>query len=125
MSLDVTLETGGKVLQQCEHCGGTGKISLGRTEVYSANITHNLSPMAREAGIYEALWKPEEHNLRKARDLIEPLRAGYARLLANPEHFKKFDSPNGWGLYVHFLPFVHKYLLACEENPDADVSVSR
>ncbi len=29
-------------------------------EVYSANITHNLGEMADKAGIYYALWRPEE-----------------------------------------------------------------
>ena len=35
-------------------------------EVYSANITHNLGGMADEAGIYEALWRPEEVGIAKA-----------------------------------------------------------
>ena len=30
--------------------------------VYQANITHNLGKMAREAGIYEALW--QSHRLK-------------------------------------------------------------
>ena len=53
-----------------------------------------------------------------------PLRAGLALLKSDPERFKKFDSPNGWGLYVHFVPFVEKYLEACEQNPDSAVEVS-
>ncbi len=34
-------------------------------------------------------------------------------------------SVNGWGTYKNFVPWVAKYLAACEEYPDADVSVSR
>lgn len=30
------------------------------TEVFSANITHNLGEMADKAGIYKACWRPEE-----------------------------------------------------------------
>ena len=41
--------------------------------VYSANITHNLTKMADEAGIYECLWRPEEIGITKAGQLIEPL----------------------------------------------------
>ena len=29
-------------------------------EVFSANITHNLGAMAKEAGIYMHLWRPDE-----------------------------------------------------------------
>jgi hypothetical protein len=95
------------------------------TEVYSANITHNLNSMAKEAGIYQHLWRPEELAISKAGQLIEPLRAGLALLKADPERFKKFNAENGWGLYEHFVPFVDRYLAACIDYPDADVSVSR
>lgn len=95
------------------------------TTVYDANITHNLGKMADEAGIYKHLWRPDEIGITKAEQLIEPLRAGLARLKSNPERFKMFDAINGWGLYIDFVPFVEKYLQACEEYPDAEVSVSR
>ena len=29
-----------------------------KVELFSSNITHNLSKMAEEAGIYTALWHP-------------------------------------------------------------------
>jgi hypothetical protein len=96
-----------------------------RVQVYSANITHNLNTMAGEAGIYKHLWRPEEIGITKARQLIEPLTAGLALLEARPDHFRQFDSPNGWGLYVHFVPFVANYLAACIASPDADVAASR
>ncbi len=95
------------------------------TEVYEANITHNLGAMANEAGIYKHLWRPDEIGITKAAELIEPLRAGLALMKADPPRFEAHDSPNGWGLYKNFVPFVEKYLAACEEFPDADVSVSR
>lgn len=94
-------------------------------EVYWANITHNLSKMADEAGIYEALWRPDEHGMTHAHQLIEPLRAGLAKLKADPEHYETFNAPNGWGMYHHFVPFVEDYLGACEKYPDAKVRVSR
>ena len=93
--------------------------------IYDANITHNLSAMASEAGIYRHLWRPEELGIVKAAQLIEPLRVGLARLKADPERFRKHDAKNGWGRYEDFVPFVERYLAACEENPDADVRVSR
>ena len=94
-------------------------------EVYSANITHNLSKMAEEAGIYRQLWRPDEIGITKARQLIEPLRAGLALMKSDKARFEKFNTPNGWGLYENFVPWVERYLRACEENPEADISVSR
>jgi hypothetical protein len=94
-------------------------------EVYWANITHNLNKMAEKAGIYQHLWRPEELGITTAKQLIEPLTAGLEVLKAKPAYFKKFNSPNGWGMYEHFVPFVEKYLAACIEYPDALVFVSR
>lgn len=93
--------------------------------VYDANITHNLGVMAREAGIYEALWRPEEIGISTAGQLIQLLTDGLAQLKADEPRFSKFNSPNGWGLYRHLVSFVEKYLEACIENPDAIVEVSR
>ena len=95
------------------------------TEVYSANITHNLGKMADEAGIYDVLWRPDENGITTAGQLIEPLRAGLERLKADPGHYQQFNAKNGWGLYEHFVPWLEKYLAACQEHPDALVSVSR
>lgn len=95
------------------------------TEVYSANITHNLGAMAREACIYQHLWRPEDVGATKARHLIDPLERGLALLKSDPERFEKFSAPNGWGTYKHFIPFVERYLEACRKNPGASVSVSR
>lgn len=93
--------------------------------VYEANITHNLNTMAEAAGIYEYLWRPEEVGVTKARQLIEPLTAGLLRLTNDPEKFLAFSPSNGWGTYEGLCVFVSEYLDACEEYPDADVSVSR
>ena len=113
-------------------------------EVYSANITHNLGDMAQEAGIYEALWRPyrlvdgyietdnyddelqfEQKQVIKAFDITNVIEKGLADMKARPDYFKKFDSPNGWGLYQNFIPFIEKYLDALKEYPDAIVSVWR
>ncbi len=94
-------------------------------EVFSANITHNLWRMAKKCGMYEALWRPDETKMLKAKDIIEDLSDGLALLKANEAFFRKFDAPNGWGLYENFVPWVEKYLKACWEHQDADIGVSR
>lgn len=103
-------------------------ISLKRvqeTTVYDTNITHNLGAMATEAGIYHALWRPEEINVVYAREVIPLLKRGLKKMKADPERFKKHNAENGWGLYEHFVPFVEEYLKACQEYPDAVIEVSR
>jgi len=32
----------------------------GSTDYYNGNVTHNLTDMAKEADLYELLWRPEE-----------------------------------------------------------------
>lgn len=94
-------------------------------ELYSSNITHNLGVMAREAGIYQCLWRPEEVGLTLAWQLVEPLTKGVLLLATEKARFEKFNAPNGWGLWEHFLPFCADYLQACKDYPDATVNVSR
>jgi hypothetical protein len=100
-------------------------LKIGKREIYSANITHNLNAMAARAGIYRALWRPEEINAKKAKHITPMLRDGLTSLKEFPAHFKQFDSSNGWGLYIHFVPFVEKYLEACEAHPEATIRISR
>jgi hypothetical protein len=94
-------------------------------EVYSANITHNLNKMADAAGVYKALWRPEEIGVTKAIQLIVPLSQGLAVLLGDRARFEEFNPPNGWGSYDALVTFVKGYLNACVEYPDSEVSVSR
>lgn len=94
-------------------------------EAYSANITHNLSRMADAAGVYEAVWRPESIGITTAAQLIEPLKAGIARLEADPAKFRAFNPSNGWGDYEGLVGWLKRYLAACEASPDATVSVCR
>lgn len=98
----------------------------GEEEVfYSTNITHNLNTMAEHAGIYKALWRPEEIGVTKAAQLIPLLKEGVKDLCARPSYFKQFDASNRWGTWRDFLPFVVEVLEACEQHPDADIRVWR
>ena len=120
MSLDVYLYDS---YHKTYDCGKT-LIQTGEY-VFNANITHNLTKMAKAAGIYYTCWRPEEIGAKRASDIIELLEKGYKRLKENPQHYKKFNSPNGWGMYKHFLPWVKEYLEACKKYPNAEISVSR
>ena len=93
--------------------------------VFTLGITHNLGPMAKEAGIYQCLWEPQALGIGVARDLIVPLAAGLALLEANPPRFEALNPDNGWGTYNNFCDFVREYLAACRMFPDSLVEVSR
>lgn len=95
------------------------------TEVYEANITHNLGRMAEEAGIYMHIWRPEEIGIIKAEELIEPLQKALDDMKARPERYEQFNAPNGWGMYKNFVPWLEKYMAACRAFPDANVRASR
>ena len=104
--------------------------AIRKTEVYWANITHNLGKMASKVkcgkySLYEYLWKPDEIKIKTAKQLIKPLTEGLAELKSKPKKYEKYNSPNSWGMYENFVPFVEKYLEACKENPDAEVYASR
>lgn len=125
MSLDVYLTGKSRQVQcRCVHCGNEHERTE-TEELFSANITHNLGAMAKEAGIYKHCWRPEEIEITKAEQLIKPLRAGLVLMLSDPPRFEKHNAENGWGLYKHFVPWVREYLAACEQYPEANVSVSR
>jgi hypothetical protein len=92
---------------------------------FEANITHNLNRMAEAAGVYKVLWRPEENEIKCARDLIKPLSEGLRLLHSDPERFKKLNPDNGWGDYEGLVSFVQSYLYACVLYPDAEPKVSR
>ncbi len=125
MSLDITLqgkETDCPECSKCVCCDGTGKI---KEELFDTNITHNLTKMASEAGIYKYLWRPEETYVTKASDLIKPLQHGLELLKSDRARFEKFNPPNGWGSYDALVTFAQEYLNKCKENPEATIRVSR
>jgi hypothetical protein len=115
-----------------------------KEQLYSANITHNLNVMAEQAGIYKALWRPyqlhkdyvysEDYKIEMAfedlvtiiaTDIIDVIEQGLDLLKNRPDYFSKFNSPNGWGTYVHFVQFVKKYLAALKQYPNSIVIVDR
>jgi hypothetical protein len=101
------------------------------TSVYSGNITHNLNSMAAAVvlsnglTLYQVLWRPDEHKLMFARDISDLLDEGWNILIADPEKYKKYNPPNGWGSYDGLCNFVYKYRNACWDTPDAELRISR
>src|SRR5271156_5211544 len=93
--------------------------------VFEANITHNLNKMAQAAGLYECLWYPDSVGITTAVQLVEPLRKGLEWLRENEAGAKNGERSNGRGAYRGFVPWINRYLAACEQFPHAEVKVSR
>ena len=100
------------------------------TSYHEFNITHNLGDMADAAGLYKAMWRPEElfdDGDFKAKDIIPYLRSGVEEL-ERPERQTEFLAlapDNGWGTFDGLLEIAKAYLVACENLPHATISVWR
>ena len=96
----------------------------GEAELASINITHNLNRMAEAVGLYEVLWRPEEIGITSASQMILPLEKGIKKLESDPEKYKAFNPPNGWGNYENLVKFCKSALHWCREYPDAVIEAN-
>jgi hypothetical protein len=92
-------------------------------EVFDTNITHNLIPMAKAVDLYYYISSPSGMGIKKAKDLIEPLKVVLDKLRSDPEKYKQYNPSNGWGDYEGFVNFLISYLSACYMYPEAEVEV--
>lgn len=92
---------------------------------YSANITHNLSKMADAAGIYYAVWRPEEIGAKFAKDISPIIEKGLVELITNPSKYRAYNPSNNWGSYEKLVIWVADYLEALKLNPESEIKVSR
>ena len=98
-------------------------INLAKKEyLLNLNITHNLGAMWQEAGIYDALYNSAG---MQASEVLPVLVNGLSDMIANPEKYKKLNSPNGWGLYENAVPWLAELIKGFNENPDAIIEVSK
>ena len=81
--------------------------------------------MANHAGLYKALWRPEEIGIERAEQLASILADGLTKLRGDPDYYKRFNPKNGWGNYSGPVQFVEEYLEACRKHPGAAVQASR
>jgi hypothetical protein len=99
--------------------------------VYEGNITHNLGKMAGQVlltngmSLYDVLWRPDEHGLTHAGQIVDSLHEGIVKLTKDPDYFKKYNPENGWGSYEGLVNFTRDYYNACMENMEAELRISR
>ena len=103
----------------------TGSVKFDdKTRKQIKKLLNNLNAMAVAGGFYKALWGHDE-NIKFSKDLIEPLEKGLKEMKEKPDHFKQFNSKNGWGLYKNFVPWLEKLISACKEYPKANIYINR
>ena len=101
MSLDIC------ITKSCEHCGA-------QEELFDGNITGNVSPMWRKAGVYDALYNSEG---KEPREILEELHHGIADMILHKKEYEKLNPENGWGDYKSALEFLKEFYEACKKNP--------
>jgi hypothetical protein len=80
--------------------------------------------MAEAVGLYKVLWRPEEIGIITASQMIPFLERGVKKLDDNPEKYKAFNTPNGFGSYEDSVGFCKSALRNCREYPDAVIEAS-
>lgn len=98
----------------------TGGAEPHKAELFSANITHNVAPMWRKAGVMEALY---ESDGKLAGEVLEVLRAGLADMKAKPAEYKALNPSNGWGSYARAVPWLENFIEACAAHPKGVIRI--
>ena len=76
---------------------------------YYGNITYNVCNMLEVAFGKNHLKKWNNLSCNK---FIKDLENGYKDMKKNPEKYKKYNSPNGWGTYESTLNAIEKLYIA-------------
>lgn len=89
-------------------------------EFWHGNITHNLAEMADECfpdleSLYTLLWRDKEPT--NIVIYVYQLFACLFELQNNPETYKQFNPPNGWGTYEQLVEFVRSFIHALVDMP--------
>ncbi len=112
MSLDVSLEI----------AVDTGGVEPHTVELFSRNITHNVSPMWTKAGMHHAMYVCDGEI---AGGLVGEIDAGIKAMEVDPAGFTALNPANGWGDYESALDFARAWFAACAGHPKATVRISR
>ena len=88
----------------------------GDVRIFDENVGSSVVDLAEKMGLPECIWRPDEHGIDRAGQLIEPLATGLAKLDAHQQPSTR---------HMKLAEVVSCYLQACREHPDATVTVWR
>lgn len=100
----------------------TGGPTPVRMDLAEAGYTHNVIPMWKLVGVYEALY--ESHG-KMAEEVIAPLTVGVAEMGRRIEECRALNPENGWGDADRALEWLTRWLRHCSEHPKATITVFR
>lgn len=84
---------------------------------YDGNITCNVYEML-EVAFGENHLKKWNH--LSCDQFFKDLEKGYFDMIKNPQKYKKYDSPNGWGTYETTLYSIEKLYKAIQKYAEID-----
>lgn len=90
--------------------------------VLDKNATHNLVPMWKKAGCYDALYMSEG---KPAQDILDELVNGYITMKLFKDEFEKINPENGWGTYEGALEFLKIIINGCLDYPNAIININK
>lgn len=89
------------------------------------NITHNLAPMFRAAGVdWHDYYEHDGNGGRTAAEMLPEVVLAYWRLSDDPDYYRQFNPPNGWGDLECAVEFLRRLTLDLAKHPDGIVRVS-
>ena len=102
-------------------------------EVFSKNITHNLTnmadnvPVGNNTTLYDIMWDLEDKfpNRTKAKQIAIPLAKALIYINTHEKELSEYNPENGWGSYYSLKEFVEQYLIACCTYPNARIRICR
>ena len=102
-------------------------------EVFSKNITHNLTKMAylipvgNNTTLYDIMWNlySKFPNRTKAKQIAIPLAKALIYINTHEKELSEYNPENGWGSYYNLKEFVEQYLIACCTYPNARIKICR
>lgn len=88
--------------------------------LYDDNYTHNVTPMWRKAGVFEALYKS---NGKQAGEILDVLDCGIEHMISHADEYEELNPSNEWGSYEGALWFLKSFASACHRHPNAIIGV--
>jgi hypothetical protein len=86
------------------------------------NITHNVTPMWRKAGCYDALYMSDGDIVGKH---LKALKAARDDMEENLTEYRKLNPANGWGNADDALGWLDTWYKYCLQYPKAKIRVSK
>ena len=84
---------------------------------YNGNITYNVCRMLEVAFGENHLKK---WNGLECNKFFKKFEKGYLDMCKNPDKYRKYDSPNGWGTYETTLSSIQKLYQNIKKYADVD-----